>query len=97
MADYPIWQLWIDGELAEANIAQNENGLVSILVPAGSHQLEIKLTNTNLRKFSNWLSLLGWFLVAVFIVEQIWRQPTHQSSKSTKSVTMKAHHEPKKR
>lgn len=96
LADYPIWQLWIDNELAMANISQSEAGLVNILVPAGKHQLEVKLTNTLLRKLSNWLSLAGWLIIAILGVSSIWQLKQPSKQKSVKSVTMKTHHEAKK-
>lgn len=65
--DFPIWQVLANGKPVEIN-HQNELGLITFRLGAGSYQVEVKLKNTPIRSFSNYLSLAGWLGVLFYLI-----------------------------
>ncbi|OGO50875.1 MAG: hypothetical protein A2148_07935, partial [Chloroflexi bacterium RBG_16_68_14] len=57
--DYPNWRVRIDGQ-AVPHRASTPHGLVTFAVPAGTHDVEIRLEDTAVRRAGNWLSLVSW-------------------------------------
>lgn len=57
--DFPGWQVLANGKPVEIN-HQNELGLISFHLGAGSYQVEVKLKDTPVRKTSNLISLVAW-------------------------------------
>jgi hypothetical protein len=67
---FPGWETYIDGKRGE--VTYKENGILTAVVPPGSHTLEIKFTDTPLRKVANMTSLLTViFLGALFVVQYV--------------------------
>ncbi|MCH8993535.1 MAG: hypothetical protein IH959_01025 [Chloroflexi bacterium] len=62
--DYPNWRVRIDGQ-AVAHAASTPHGLVTFDVPAGSHNVEVRLEDTAVRRAANWLSLVSWVALAL--------------------------------
>lgn len=63
---YPGWQVFLDGQLRELEI-EKPHGDVSLLIPAGEHQVLFKFTETPLRKMANLISLVS-MMVALFLI-----------------------------
>ena len=62
--DYPNWRVRIDGQ-AVAHATSTPHGLVTFDVPAGSHNVEVRLEDTAVRRAANWLSLVSWVALAL--------------------------------
>lgn len=48
-------------------------GRITINLQPGTHQIYLKLTNTPIRFFANYLSLLAWIFVIVYFLQKIWK------------------------
>jgi hypothetical protein len=57
--DYPDWRVRIDGEPVRHSASRPE-GLITFSVPAGTHEVEVRLENTATRRTGNLLSLVSW-------------------------------------
>ena len=62
--DYPNWRVRVDGEMVP-HTASEPNGLVTFLVPAGATEVEIRLEDTGVRRWGNWLSIISWAALAL--------------------------------
>lgn len=51
-----------------------EIGRIVINLSAGDHQIFVKFTNTPIRNFSNYVSLVGWILVLLFFTKPLWKK-----------------------
>jgi hypothetical protein len=63
---WPGWQATIDGVPAELQ-SQPGSGLMFLEVPAGSHEIDLILDRTPVRRLAEWVSLAA-VLVAVFLL-----------------------------
>lgn len=54
---YPGWQAYVDKKKVE--IEKGGEGLLSLKVPAGNHEVEVKFGETGLRKFADAVSLVA--------------------------------------
>ncbi|OGD86622.1 hypothetical protein A2Z23_01115 [Candidatus Curtissbacteria bacterium RBG_16_39_7] len=68
--DFPNWQVTIDGKEV-SHQKDSELGRITFLVPAGTHQVFLKLENTKIRIFSNYLSLFAWLAVIFFFLAKL--------------------------
>jgi hypothetical protein len=57
--DFPDWRVQIDGQTVPHTVS-TPNGLVTFTVPAGAHQVELRLEDTAVRRWGNRISLLSW-------------------------------------
>lgn len=63
---FPGWKAWLNGK--EVGIAtEPEIGRMIIDIPTGKQSLYLRFVNTPIRSWSNFISLLSWLLMAVFI------------------------------
>lgn len=53
-----------------------ELGRIVVSLDAGNHQLFVKFTDTPIRKISNYLSLISWIFLIVFISKPLWMKLT---------------------
>jgi len=56
---YPGWQIYINGQKKNINQMITEDGRIRIKLDKGNHLITLVFRETNLRRFSNWLSLLS--------------------------------------
>lgn len=63
---YPGWRAWVDDQPAEIEPA-GEHGHMTVAVPAGSHHVTLRFTDTPLRRYATFASVLG-VLVAVGLI-----------------------------
>jgi len=66
--DFPGWQVLVNGQPVEIN-HENDLGLISFHLGAGSYQVEAKLKNTPIRQLSNLISLISWVAMVWFVVK----------------------------
>jgi hypothetical protein len=57
--DFPHWRLRIDGEPA-SHVTTAPDGLIAFDVPAGTHEVDLELEDTGVRRAGNVISLLSW-------------------------------------
>jgi hypothetical protein len=62
--DFPVWEVKVDDEAVVIDNG-NDLGLITVSVPKGAHAIDARLRDTNLRRFSNLLTLFS--LVAILI------------------------------
>ncbi len=68
---WPGWRAWIDGRPA-AWRAEKGSGRLAIEVPAGEHEVELRLGETPLRRFANGLSLAAWVFLLSLLSRGLW-------------------------
>ncbi|MBD3250811.1 MAG: hypothetical protein GF381_04580 [Candidatus Pacebacteria bacterium] len=61
LADFPGWRLEIDGQPVAKQTSPN--GLISVLVPEGEHQVGLIFGSTPVRQLSDWISLTFWLFL----------------------------------
>jgi hypothetical protein len=66
--DFPGWQVLVNGKPVEIN-HENELGLITFHLRAGSHRIEAKLKDTPVRAISNFISLISWVGIAGFVIK----------------------------
>lgn len=49
-----------------------ELGRITTQLSAGSHQIYLKLYNTSIRTISNYISLLSWLFILVYLILHVW-------------------------
>src|SRR3989344_735683 len=64
---FPGWKVFIDGRQIRYN-DENKLRLIQADVPKGSKVVEAKFTDTNVRTFSNLLTLFGILVMAFFVI-----------------------------
>ena len=64
--DFPGWQVKVDGRSSFID-NNNELGLISVSVPEGVHKIEARLYDTNIRLFSNILSVVSILGIIPFL------------------------------
>ncbi len=64
--DFPGWEVKVDEEAVHID-NENELGLITVDVPAGTHKVEARLKDTSLRMFANILSLLALAAIPVYL------------------------------
>ena len=55
----------IDGK--PVNLVATEDGLISVIVPFGEHQVSVRLENTPLRQFADTVSVLTFLSLGSYI------------------------------
>jgi len=66
LADFPGWQVEIDGE--QVNHGKTTEGLLSVLVPAGSHQIGVRFLPTLVRAWANGISAASLFILFALLL-----------------------------
>jgi hypothetical protein len=70
--NYPIWRAYVDGKEIPVYVDTNEKwGRIYLDVPKGNHDIYLKLTNTPLRTFANYLSLTSWVILLTY---PVWKK-----------------------
>ncbi|CAN5402259.1 hypothetical protein BH10CHL1_BH10CHL1_04740 [soil metagenome] len=70
---FPGWQATVDG--APISIAPHPgNGLLDVALPAGVHTLRVHFGETPLRTVADWISLVAWLGLALFIAMRAARK-----------------------
>lgn len=64
---YPGWKVEIDGKEKEVNVA--ENGLISVSVPKGQHQIGLIFGNTPIRQVADTISLVSFLILLYLIID----------------------------
>ena len=64
---YPGWRATVDGQLTEIR-PQGPYGLITLELPAGDHDVEIRFTNTPLRTLAAMISVLTALLLGGLLV-----------------------------
>ncbi len=82
--DFPKWRVRIDGATVPHTVSV-PNGLVTFAVPAGTHDVELRLHDTTARRAGNLLSLASWSawagaLVAMLVAAPIGRAGGRRTS-----------------
>jgi hypothetical protein len=68
--NFPGWRAWIDGSPARIETSP-ATGAVRVAVPAGRHEVEVRLTNTVARTLGNFTSLAGSIAVLIILVAAV--------------------------
>ena len=71
---HPGWTAWMDGEPAPV-LADNPLHVITVAVPAGSHEVEVRFTATPDRVLGRVLSLMGLATIAAFAVRRRFTPP----------------------
>lgn len=69
---FPDFQLFDNQQPLNFDIEPILGRIIIVLEP-GTHQIYLKLSNTPIRQFSNYLSLLAWIFVIVYFLQKIWK------------------------
>lgn len=64
-AYFPAWRVYVDGKQVEYMIEKNG---MSVIVPTGSHLLQVKYVSTNIETIANIVSLIGIFWLVTGII-----------------------------
>jgi hypothetical protein len=72
---YPGWRARLDGGKARIGI-ENNTGEMLVTVPKGRHKLDLQFTETPLRRFAKYLSLVSCILVVMFAAAPRLRKKT---------------------
>ncbi len=65
---FPGWRALLDGATVLEPRPETNLGLLTVTVPAGSHTLAIEWTGTALERAANWVSLLTWAGMALWLL-----------------------------
>jgi len=68
LADFPGWQVAIDGE--QVDHESTPEGLVRVLVPAGSHQIGLRFLPTPIRVWANSISVASLAVLFALLLRQ---------------------------
>lgn len=64
---FPSWTVFIDGQKIVTR--QDANGLITFLVPKGSHLIEVKFKDTPIRTVANFMFLASFFFILFYSVQ----------------------------
>jgi hypothetical protein len=78
--DYPGWIASIDG--SPARIERGALGEITLRVPAGHHQIELRFINTVIRRVGNWLTLLAVCIILVLLWDGFGRREGRGSGRT---------------
>lgn len=67
---FPNWRLKVDGQNTPMDY-KNSLGLMTFILGKGNHQVELRLIDTPVRTFSNWLTIIGAVISMILILTQI--------------------------
>jgi hypothetical protein len=67
---FPGWRVWSDSQPLVVSY-DNPLGLITVKVPAGSHLVKLKLTNTFWRTLGNLVSLSSWLILLFLVIRKI--------------------------
>jgi len=66
---FPEWRAFIDGNRTDVFVSDNEMwGRMYIEIPQGEHDVYLRLYSTPLRKFSNAVSVISWFIFVTLLL-----------------------------
>lgn len=66
---FPVWKIFLDGKGIQSYIPESEVwGRIYVDIPKGQHSIDLNFTNTPIRTFSNYLSLLAWISLIIFLI-----------------------------
>lgn len=69
---YPGWTAAIGNQPTKINIfGPTQLGLINVTMPKGRNVLNLRFSETPLRKFSNLLSLLSWLFLGIYLLSKI--------------------------
>ncbi len=80
---YPGWQVWVDGEPAVQIAPEEDTGLLTFMVPAGTHTIQVRFGETPLHRAANLVS--GLTLLAG-VVALMWKRGSTDSTDSTEKT-----------
>jgi hypothetical protein len=78
---FPGWELRIDGQKRTNGVAMNDNGLVRVELPAGSHTAELKYTLPPIGRVARNISYLAWAVwvgAAILLAVRSWKKYDRQ-------------------
>lgn len=65
---FPNWRVFLDGKETPVEYKNNSLGLMTLILGKGNHEVSARLYDTPVRTVANWLSLLGFAIVAVLFL-----------------------------
>jgi len=72
---FPGWNVLVDGSSVPLEFQDPANrGLITFWVNPGKHKIIVEFTETKLRLFSDYLSLLGWGVTIVGVGLILWKK-----------------------
>lgn len=81
VAEYPGWQTFVDGEPVDHQVSAQ--GLIQLVVPAGTHEIGVQLQSTPVRQLANLISLGSLILVGVLFMTTQRDSPSSFSKNHT--------------
>ncbi len=66
---FPGWRAWLDLKPIRIN-HDKDLGRIMVDIPAGQHRLDLRFTNTPVRAWSDFISLMAWWALLIMI----WRE-----------------------
>jgi hypothetical protein len=70
---FPNFEITDQGQKIDYEI-EPELGRMVIDLQAGDHQIYLKLKNTPIRTFSNYLSLIAWLSLLTYLLSPLWKK-----------------------
>ncbi len=68
---FPEFEVTSNGKLVPTEI-EPELGRLIINLPSGDHQIMVKLRNTKVRSISNYISLVTWIILILYLSKPLW-------------------------
>jgi hypothetical protein len=69
LLQFPTWRVLVDGKETQTFVPKTEEwGRLYVVVPAGSHEVYAKLTDTPVRTAGNIISIGSWVLLGLILV-----------------------------
>jgi hypothetical protein len=68
---FPDFQVTSNGKLVPTEI-EPELGRLVLSLPTGDHQIMVKLQNTRVRSISNYISLITWIILILYLSKPLW-------------------------
>jgi len=70
---FPEWRGWLDKKEVELTY-EKDLGRIIMKIPSGEHQGELRLTNTPVRAWANFISLIAWWsLLGIVFKPVLWK------------------------
>jgi len=69
---FPNFRLFDNGQEIKYQV-EPLLGRITLRLEPGFHQIYLKLYNTSIRSFSNYLSLAAWLFALVYFVQKLWK------------------------
>ena len=68
---FPNFEVTSNGNIVPTEI-EPELGRLVVSLPSGDHQIMVKLKNTSVRSISNYISLISWVLLILYLSKPLW-------------------------